>query len=60
MAWSENKIGDNYNIPVREFICDSTADLDNLPANAPQGSTAFCIETSEVAMKKSDGTWKIL
>lgn len=60
MAWSENKIAGNYNTPTREFICDSSEDLANLPANAPQGSTAFCIETSEVAMKKSDGTWKIL
>ena len=35
MAWSENKIGSNYNVPVKEFICDSEADLAELPANAP-------------------------
>lgn len=35
MAWTENKVGNNYNVPVREFICDSEDDLANLPANAP-------------------------
>lgn len=60
MAWSENKTGGNYNTMTREFICDSEADLESLPKNAPQGSSAFCIEESSVAMKKSDGTWKVL
>lgn len=60
MAWTENKVGNNYNVPVREFICDSEDDLATLPANAPQGSSAFCIEQGSVAMKKSDGTWKVL
>lgn len=60
MAWSENKIAGNYNTPTREYICDSAADLNALPENAPHGSTAFVIENSEVYMKKSNGTWKKL
>lgn len=60
MAWTENKKGDGFNTPVREFICDSKDDIENLPTNVPHGSSAFCIETGDVAMLKSDGTWKIL
>lgn len=60
MAWQENKIGNTYNVPEREFVCDSEQDLLDLPKNAPFGSKAFLIDTSEVAIKKSDGTWKIL
>ncbi len=38
MAWSENKIGSEYNTPTREFICDSREDRELLPEKAPQGS----------------------
>lgn len=59
MAWSETKIGGTYNIPIREYVCDSEEDLKNLPTKAPQGSTAFCIEEGSAWMKKSgDGEWK--
>ena len=60
MAWSENKVAGNYNTPIREFICDDVNDLDTLPKNCPQGSTAFVIEGAAVYIKKSDGTWKVL
>jgi hypothetical protein len=60
MAWSETKTGGSINSPIREYVCDSEEDLKDLPENAPQGSTAFCIEESSVAMKKSDNTWKVL
>lgn len=60
MGWSENKVAGNYNIPTREFICDSTEDLKDLPINCPHGSTAFVIDDTVVYMKKSDGTWKSL
>lgn len=53
MAWSENKVGGNFNTPTREFICDSKDDIINLPTNVPQGSSALIIETGAVYLKKS-------
>ena len=58
MAWSENKIAGNYNTPTRDFICDDVNDLDTLPKNCPQGSTAFVIETSQRYMLNGSKEWK--
>lgn len=58
MAWSETKTGGIYNIPIREFICDTKNDVLKLPTNAPHGSSAFCIEEGKVYMITSNGEWK--
>ena len=65
-------VGDRKNSPYyREFICDSASDVANLPTNQkPQdmtqfneknfcatGSVAFVVETSDLYILKSDGTW---
>lgn len=59
MAIQLTKIGNSPNVPVKEFVCDTQADVDKLPASASMGSTAFCIETKTAYMKGSDG-WKPL
>ena len=59
MSIQLTKIGNSPNVPVREFVCDTQADVDALPASAPMGSTAFCIDTKKAYMKGSDG-WKEL
>lgn len=59
MSIQLTKIGNSPNVPVKEFICDTQADVDKLPASAPMGSTALCIDTKKVYMKGSDG-WQEL
>lgn len=39
------------------FVCDTAADIDNLPVTSPQGSTAFVIEDSTLWMINSQGEW---
>lgn len=48
------KEGTSSNVPVKEFICDSEADIANLSFNIAMGSTAFCINEKSVWMKSSD------
>ena len=43
---------------IKEYVLDTPADLDNLPIDAPMGSTAFCIETSSVYVLNGKGEWK--
>lgn len=49
---------------IQEFICDTRADISNLPNQntSPDrcvfGSTAFVIEDSSVWMLNSEGDWK--
>jgi hypothetical protein len=59
MSIQLTKIGNSPNVPVKEFICDTQADVDALPASAPMGSTAFCIGTKKAYMKGSDGWQEI-
>ncbi len=69
------KVGDNTNTRlIREFIADSTADIDKLPhihtpgtqGSSPEnncvhaGSTCFCIEDSSVWMLGNDDVWREL
>ena len=41
-----------------EFMIDTVNDLDQLPINAPMGSTAFCIETGSVYILNGKHEWK--
>ena len=48
---------------VGHLACDDANDVQNLPAyakanNLKQGTDCFVIDTSEVQMMKSDGTFK--
>ena len=58
MAVQLTKIGNSPNVPVKEFICDTAADVEKLP-EAPMGSTAFCIEKKKAYMKGSNGWQEI-
>ncbi|MBQ7821311.1 MAG: hypothetical protein IJ391_03410 [Clostridia bacterium] len=50
----------------QEFVCDTRADVDNLPTQftekdkCPTGSTALVIDDSSVWMLNSEGVWKEL
>lgn len=50
----------------QEFVCDTRADVDNLPTQftdkdkCPTGSTALVISDSSVWMLNSEGVWKEL
>lgn len=59
MSIQLTKIGNSPNVPVKEYICDTQADVDALPASAPMGSIAFCIGTKKAYMKGSDGWQEI-
>lgn len=48
----------------QEFVCDTRADVDNLPTQftdkdkCPTGSIALVIDDSSVWMLNSEGVWK--
>lgn len=39
------------------FVCDTASDIQNLPTDCQQGSTAFVIEDSTMYMINSQGSW---
>lgn len=39
------------------FVCDTSEDIQSLPTNCQQGSTAFVIEDSTMYMINSQGNW---
>ena len=48
---------------VADFFCDSSSDVANLPQyaqdhNLSMGSSCYCIDTGNLYILKSDGTWK--
>ena len=42
---------------IKEFVCDTIADIDELPIDIPAGSTAFVIEGSKVFMLNNKKEW---
>lgn len=42
---------------VKEYVCDTSDDLVNLPRNCGMGSTCIVISTSEVYMMNSKREW---
>lgn len=51
------KIGTQANVQIREYICDTVADIDNLPDDDPFGSTVDVIATSERYVRSSSGEY---
>lgn len=43
---------------IKEYVCDTTADLSALPIDGKAGSTAFIIEDSTTYILNSKGEWK--
>jgi hypothetical protein len=56
MSIQLTKIGNSPNVPAKEFVCDSEADIANLSSNIVMGSTAFCINEKSAWMKSSDNS----
>lgn len=42
---------------IKEYVCDTTADIDDLPIDIAIGSTAFVIEGSKVYMLNNQRKW---
>ena len=42
---------------LKDYVIDKKTDLQNLPIDAPMGSTAFCIEDSSIYMINSSEEW---
>lgn len=42
---------------IKDFVCDTPDDLENLPKNCDMGSTCLIISTSEVYMMNSSREW---
>lgn len=42
---------------IKEFVCDTLDDINDLPIDAKQGSVAFIISTGTVYMLNSKGEW---
>ena len=55
------KQGHTFNVPIETYLCDTEADLANIPANAPTGSIAYILADSSgntiKKVKNSSGTW---
>lgn len=51
----ENKGEEMYNL--KDFVCDTEADIQYLPTDCLMGSTAFVMETSKGYMLNSTGKW---
>jgi len=60
MGYSIREQSGKEYVYVTEVACDTVADLATLPPNFAPGSVAIIIDTSQVYMKKTDGTWKEL
>ena len=57
MAYSRKTYKGVYADTNEVYVCDAESDLSSLPTDAPQGSSAFVIETSRTYMINSSGTW---
>lgn len=63
MAINKKTYKGTYVDNLQEFVCDTRADIENLPTQftdvdkCPFGSTAFVIEDSTVWMLNSEGRW---
>lgn len=42
---------------IKEFVCDTPDDIQDLPIDAKVGSSAFIISTGTVYMLNSKGEW---
>lgn len=50
----------NNNTAAKKFIADTEADIANLPTNVYAGSTALCVETSDVYVINTQGVWSVI
>lgn len=63
MAATRTKYKDNYTFLHQEWLCDTDADIVNLPTDAQAGSTAIILSDSEngggmsVLITDNDGVW---
>lgn len=57
MGYSLNKQSNRIDYNVREYICDTEADIADIPTNCAPGSTIFVIETSNLYMLNTKGEW---
>lgn len=47
------KIGNSPNVPVKDYICDLLAEINDIP-QSPVGSTCLCLEDKSVWIKGSE------
>lgn len=45
---------------IKEFVCDTVADIDELPIDIAPGSTALVIDGTKVFMLNNQHEWKEL
>ena len=60
MGYTRIKQQDHNNTYYTEFVCDTVADIAQLPAGPPScavGSAAICLENSEVYLLNTEGRW---
>lgn len=58
MGFVVANIGTAQNVPVWDIRCDTLADIDKLDAKRiPTSSTVLVMETTQVFMLNSQGTW---
>ena len=51
------KEGNTYNIPVKEFLIDTEAEISTLPKNIPFGSYLTILEPFSIRILNSSGKW---
>lgn len=60
MGYALNKQSNRLDYNLREYICDTPADLNDIPTDCEPGSTTLVISTSEVYILNTEKEWKRL
>lgn len=57
MAYSMTAQGNRKEYDIRQFVCDTTADIAELPTNCAIGSSVLVVANSSVWILGSDREW---
>lgn len=57
MAWIKTHYGNAIVAPISKFVCDSAADVTDLPKNVVFGSEAVVLANGDKYFLSSTGTW---
>lgn len=60
MAWIKTMYGNAVVAPISQFVCDTEADIADLPTTVAMGSQAVVIATGAIYMMDSTGAWTLI
>ena len=60
MPWIKTMYGNTVIAPISQFVCDTEADITDLPTTVAMGSQAIVIATGALYVMNSADTWTLL